>query len=94
MPTSGYREFCLKKLESFEAEYKKGGRPRDPLINAFNLYINNNIPLPDWVVDGVRYIFNSPVLDNHLLSLEKAYQSENYGALKDTVYLCESPLIN
>jgi hypothetical protein len=84
------KEFQLKILESFEAEYKKGSRPRGPLKEAFSICIKNNLPLPLWVADGMFYLLDVPSLDRLLLTLEKAYQAENYGALKDAVYWCRS----
>jgi|GEM_PF-1090874 len=82
------KEMAEKIVSSLEAEYKESIRPRDPLRDAFNTCIKNNIQLPEWVSNGILRIFNNPHLDKLLPTLEKAYQAGNYGALKDAVYWC------
>jgi len=77
------------RLQRLETAYKKGGQPREPLKEAFELCSLHHIHLPPWVVDGVNHVFGSQALDRHKNSLEKAYQAGNLGALKDMVYWCK-----
>jgi hypothetical protein len=88
MAILSYKEMLIKTVESLKAEYKKGGRPRRPLKQAFDICAKNNIQLPEWVADGVHYLLGVPSLDRNLSTLEKAYKAGNYGALKDAVYWC------
>jgi hypothetical protein len=85
------------RLQRLEAAYKKGGRPRELIKDAFELCCQNHIPLPEWIVDGIEYVLGVPSLDRNLDLLEKAYVAGNLGALKDAVYWCnchKQPLPN
>jgi hypothetical protein len=77
-----------KRLELLKDGCKKAGHNRDLLREALNTCVKNNIPLPEWLVNEVYYLLNEPSLNRNLSILEKAYQSGNYGALKDAVYWC------
>jgi len=82
-------EDIFKRLDALEAEYRKGARPRAPLKKAFDICTSNEIALPDWVTEGMDYLFCAPFLEKQLPIFEKAYKTGNYGALKEAIYYCD-----
>lgn len=85
-----YNRWINRKLLRLESEYKKGGRPREVIKEAFFVCTSHKLPLPDWIIEGIAYFIEIPSLDRKLQTLEKAYQAGNYGALRDAVYWCRS----